>query len=611
MTPRQTLPLGKGWRLVLGAGMPSLDRAWHLRQAAEVPVGDVTPFVVTEAVAQHLINSGPLIRCFFSKAIPESLTNNAADWLELSPRPTNLTVQVGWRNLTLRGAFTGGARYTLKLRPGFESTESFKLTGSNTFTLKMPHIAPRLYFPACSRDQLAGGHRSFPLLAVNVAKVRVRAKLLDPQTAIHALRGYGSYFACADQRRERDDWEEPYRPVNYNLVPGRTVFNEELDLVAEPDAAQQIELAWDRLLAGRKTGVVFLDAERVTSDPELNPALGTQALIQLTDLGLVWKRARAGVDVFAFSHSTGQPVPGATARLFSDENEPLREALTDAHGRAHLGANTNADWVAVQQGDDFHALVLKENRVWLYRFDLPFTGSDGEENPRRVMLFSDRNVYRPGEELHLETLVRDWGDQGLTVPPGLTGTLDCLDARGRKFFQTNAAFSPAGGWSAMVPLPSASRGAYSARLHLGTNDYGYSFQVQDFQPNAFEIALQAPASFAAGEAIAVPLSARYLLAKRFPAPKLSGRSRRKIWSSSPRVSLASTSGAPILNLASGAANFDGREWPGDAGRLEQFHRRARAAGQCRCAPATFGVPARRGDRPQPADPHAPGRICPA
>ena len=32
------------------------------------------------------------------------------------------------------------------------------------------------------------------------------------------------------------------------------------------------------------------------------------------------------------------------------------------------------------------------------------------------MLFSDRNVYRPGEELHLEPLVREWGEQGLSVP---------------------------------------------------------------------------------------------------------------------------------------------------------------------------------------------------
>ena len=107
-TPRTPLPLGKGWKLVVGAGLPTPGRALRLREAAEVPVGDVTPFVVTEVVASHYINSGPLIRLSFSKPVPESLTNRIADWLEISPSPTNLTVQAGWRSLVLRGAFQGG-----------------------------------------------------------------------------------------------------------------------------------------------------------------------------------------------------------------------------------------------------------------------------------------------------------------------------------------------------------------------------------------------------------------------------------------------------------------------------------------------------------------------
>jgi uncharacterized protein YfaS (alpha-2-macroglobulin family) len=512
-TPRSRLPLGKGWKLVVGAGLPTADRSLHLREAVEVPIGDVTPFVVTEISAGNYINSGASIQFSFSKPVPESLTNNVADWLEVSPSPTNLTVQTGWRSLMLRGVFQGENWYTLKLRPGFESSERFGLAGSNTFTLRMPRIAPRLYFPALSRDQLAGGNRSFPLLAVNVPRLRVRAKLLDPQTAIHALRGYGSYFARWDERWESGDWTEPYRSVDYNLVPGRTVFDKELAVEAAPDTAKKLDLAWDRMLAGRRAGVVFLDAERVTGEFERTPALGTQALIQLTDLGLVWKRAATGVEVFIFSHSTGQPVPGATARLFTDENEPLQEAVTDVNGLARLKATTNADWVAVQKGDDFHAAVLKESRVWMYRFELPFAGSDEQEATRRVMLFSDRNVYRPGEEVHLEALVRDWGEQGLSVPASLTGTLDCVDARARQFFQTNATFSSSASWSVPIRLPITSRGTYSARLHLGTNEYGYAFQVQDFQPNAFEISLRSKAAFAAGDSIAVPVSARYLFGK--------------------------------------------------------------------------------------------------
>jgi alpha-2-macroglobulin len=519
-TPRQALPLGKGWRLVVGAGTPAQDGALHLREAAEVPVGDITPFVVTEATANHYVNSGPWIRLSFSKPVPAVPTNDLAGWMEITPAPTNLTVLSGWRNVTLNGDFKGDTWYTLKLRPGFESTEPFKLSGSNTFTLKMPRVAPRLYFPAFSRDQLAGGSRTIPLMAVNVPQVHVRAKLLDPQTAVHALRGYGSYFADYRERQDSGTWDEPYRAVNYNLVPGRTVFNEQLNVGAEPDTTKRLDLAWDRMLAGRKTGVVFLEAARMTGESESAPALGTQALIQLTDLGLVWKKALTGVDVFVFSHGSGHPVAGATARLFSDENEPLREAVTDAAGVAHLEASANAAWVAVQRGEDFHAALLKEDRVWLYHFDVPFTGSEDQEPARRVMLFSDRNVYRPGEELHLEALVREWNDQGLSVPAGLTGSLTCLDPHGRQFFQTNAAFGLSGSWSALVPLPASARGTYSARLYLGTNEYLHAFQVQDFEPSAFEISLKSKAVYGAGEKIEVPVSAHYLFGKMLSSARV-------------------------------------------------------------------------------------------
>jgi uncharacterized protein YfaS (alpha-2-macroglobulin family) len=513
VTPRQNLPIGQGWKLFIPAGIPAHDRPLRLRQAEEVPIGDVTPFQVENVTARNFINAGPSIRLSFSKALAESLTNGPAGWLKLDPCPTNLTVQVGWREVTLRGAFNSGSDYKLKLLPGFEAAEPFHLSGSNTFSLRIPHVAPRLYFPAFSRDQLAGGNRSFPLLTINVPKVRVRTKLLDPQTAIHALRGYRSYFVNWNERRESDKPDEYFRPVSYNLIPGRTVFNEQLDTAADPDTSKALDLHWDQLLHGRKTGIVFLDAERAAGESDRTPDLGTQALIQLTDLGLVWKNAAAGVDVFVFSHSTGRAVPGATARLFSDENEILGEALTDARGLTHLAANTNADWVGVQLGEDFHAVVLKENRVWLNHYDLDFTGSDEQEDTRRVLLISDRRFYRPGEPMHLFALVRNWADEGLTIPASLTGTLDCLDSRGRRFFQTNAAFSTYGSWSITVPLPAASHGGYLAKLHLGTNEYDYSFSVQDFQASAFEVSVQAPQSFAASEKVLVPVSARYYFGK--------------------------------------------------------------------------------------------------
>lgn len=523
VTPRRALPIGNNWKLVVPGGVITADHVPKTLAQHNIPIGNVTPFVVQEIAAYDYLGSGSFVQIDFSKPIPESLTNTFRDLIKLNSAPTNLSARVESSRLILRGNFEGGVDYTLSLRPGFVAAEPFALQGENTFSFVMPHVAPRLYFPALCSDQLAGGNRSFPLVGVNVPRVRIRAKLMDPHTAIHALRGFASYFAPMPY----SDWQEPYRCIDYNLLPGVTIFDKEFTNLFSSDVENTLNLHWDDLLNGRHTGVVFLDARRVDENSDA-PALGTQSLIQLTDLGMVWKTSRTGVDVFVFSQSTGQPISGATAHLFSSENEPLRDAATDTNGLAHLDlgapasrrlhlaqldANTNADWIGVQNGDDFHALPLDENRAEMFHFNLPFTGAGEQEDTRRVMLFADRDLYRPGEAMHLEAIVRDWLPIGLSVPRGLTGTVECVGPRGNRLFQTNATFSAFASWSTLVPLPMTPCGYYSAKLRLGTNDYSYTFQVQDFKPNAFEIMLPCKDSYSAGEPVELPLSARYLFGK--------------------------------------------------------------------------------------------------
>jgi uncharacterized protein YfaS (alpha-2-macroglobulin family) len=513
-SPRGALPIGDGWKLIVPDGIMSADHLLLSRNKHEVPIGNVTPFTVQDVGVDNTIRSGPSLWISFSKPIPDALTNSFRDWVNVSPVVTDLNASVEDRRLVLRGNFRGGMEYYVTLKAGFPSDESFTLGSSNTLTEEMPHVPPRLYFAALSRDQMASGKRSFPLLAINVSHVRVRVKSMDAHTAIHALRGFHSYFA-SQHEPPNNNWDEPYRALDYNVLPGTTVFDDKLNFgaaAANSDSATNLDLDWDKLLNGRRTGVVFLDAQRVDEDNR-DPTLGAQTLIQLTDLGMVWKNSPQGVDVFVFSQNTGQPVDGATARLFGNENEPLVEAVTDTNGVAHLDARTNADWIAVELGDDFHALPLDANRVWMYGFRLPYAGYSEREDPRRVMLFSDRDFYRPGEAMHFEAIVRDWAGTNLSIPGGLTGTLECINPRGALFFRTNATLSALGSWSTLVPLPATPAGYYEAKLRLGTNEYTHSFQVQDFQPNAFEITLPCKDAYSAGEPIELPLSARYLFGK--------------------------------------------------------------------------------------------------
>ena len=126
-----------------------------------------------------------------------------------------------------------------------------KAVDSNTVPFEP--IAPRLYL-AFSSEQLAWGNREFDVLSVNVRGMDVRAKKMDRNNIIHALRGYQSYF-----RHYGDDWtrNEPFHGLDYNLIPGKTIFQKHVRLDSSEDVSEKTALNWGRYSWDRKVRAYF------------------------------------------------------------------------------------------------------------------------------------------------------------------------------------------------------------------------------------------------------------------------------------------------------------------------------------------------------------------
>ena len=85
------------------------------------------------------------------------------------------------------------------------------------------------------------------------------------------------------------------------------------------------------------------------------------------------------------------------------------------------------------------------------------------------------------------------------------------DARGEAFLTTNLTLSARGSLDFTLPLPGGPRGEWNLALQAGQRSFSAGFQVRDFKPGAFEIILDAPREFAAGEPVRLPVGARYFL----------------------------------------------------------------------------------------------------
>src|SRR5262249_52723990 len=107
-----------------------------------------------------------------------------------------------------------------------------------------------------------------------------------------------------------------------------------------------------------------------------------------------------------------KPLSGVTVRLYARNNGELASATTDAGGIAHIagglvrGSGGDEPFAVMAYGPEGGFNFFEVRRA---AFGLFGCGGRGPPQPGPVdgYLYTDRGIYRPGETVHLTTLVRD------------------------------------------------------------------------------------------------------------------------------------------------------------------------------------------------------------
>ena len=146
--------------------------------------------------------------------------------------------------------------------------------------------------PTITADQLRSGARQFPVRGVNLQSVRVTAQLVAPEAAAQAVEAFAKY--AKEGPEDENAPHEFYQPLPPGLIKATPLAERTVALPgAVLDARQETLVDWTDILGGQKAGVIFLTVEGQplagTEAGQKRP--GAQALIQLTDLGVLWKRA--------------------------------------------------------------------------------------------------------------------------------------------------------------------------------------------------------------------------------------------------------------------------------------------------------------------------------
>jgi len=533
--PSRPLPVGQYWKLVVTDQLKSKDGELSMPRRVTYGAGTVRPFQVTNSYVSNPYNETPTLRLYFSKPIDPKVVNQLEDrFVKLSPRPENFRMKTKGQGVTFYGDFKYGTTYNVNVTAGLMAQDGLEMEKPYQANLLFEPREAFITLPDYDVAQPRNGEGTFRILSGNMEKIRVRVKELKGDSLVYAMRGYKVYDP------DHVDWEVGQKLPAYEMVAGKTIHDHTYEMKGKVDTTEDLELKWEDIVPSGSSAGLYVSVEGDSrSHPNIDShRVGAHSIVQLTDLGVAWKKSSNGSLFYVFSLRSGKPVPNTEVALIDDDNQTLNTYSTGADGTVQVpmnGPNAETQWVIAKTQDDRYGTSFDPNSqqglsTWRFNVRQLYWG---EPSTRlRTYIFSDRDIYKPGETVFLKAIARVADGEELAVPndaKGFPATLRVTDGRGREILEREVEFTANGTVDFSFGLPPENYGYYQVRFDFedivkgfsddeeeqGYDQYAYhGFNVADYRPNTFEVGVEAPGTVTPdADKIEVELKANYYRGK--------------------------------------------------------------------------------------------------
>lgn len=531
-TPASPLPVGEAWVVSVLKGLPNAAGGARVKDDTTYAIGDVKPFQVARIEAYQNPGEPRKILVHFNQPVPASLpVDFLAKCIEMNPRPENLNAEVERRQITLTGDFDDIDKTTVTFRPPYISASGLDLEGPLTKEVTFGNFIPVLSFPSEDQAQLANGSRQYRMLTLNLESAHIRIKKLSGADQVRAFQGYRHVTGNGHDENSI----EPTITLPYSLIVGEPVADLKIPLETPIDHTKVVTLKWDEVLPkDQRTGTFFLEATgTVLPDYEGNgTAPTTQAIIQLTDIGLAWKLTGKDAFIYAFSCDTGAPLPGVKVEIFGEDAVSLQAATTDASGIATLPRTDAARHLRALLGNDGYLTAFDSSleTVGLWHFPIRYSWNKSAESTRKAFLFTDRSLYRPGETVRMKGIIRTQRGNAVEPAQASPARIVVVDPADKEIHTSPVTISESGSFDFTYKLPAGKTGTHSIRLEYpeelakaealeedwyaqeALNEsarFELPLRVEEFRRNAFEITQSIADAAPGATSLSADLMAKY------------------------------------------------------------------------------------------------------
>lgn len=429
----------------------------------------------------------PRLQIEFSDEI--DISQDISGFFEIEPK-MEINVSKFGSSVVIDGDFRYGSQYILSVAEGITSRWGTKTKKRETKTVRFSDLPPQIEFVSDGIILPTSNNQKLQFFSSNVSRVHLELKKVYNNN----LRNFMRNEQVSSLKNRHSEFSNSYTG---NL--GVIVLNQTLDIGEEKNKWLLHEIDLKEIIKDDQNGLYLVRLNFNPRDVLVNVKNDVYKYIEeqgqiykpviISDIALTLKNTREKYIVYATDIKTAQPMSGVNVQLFPywDDNI-IGSGMTNNKGMVEISTRKyySANYVVATKGNQSSIMKLDEMEWNTSGFDV--SGVETTSDGIRAFIYTERGVYRPGDEINLSLIARN---ESNTFPDKHPVQLRLFNPEGQMIYETTNSEGRDGFYSFKLKTEeSAPTGNWEVTIDVGSRTFYHVLKIETVVPFKLKVNIE-------------------------------------------------------------------------------------------------------------------------
>lgn len=419
---------------------------------------------------------------------PEQNLNGLID---VDPK-ADLKIQRLGNSVILDANFNYGSEYTVNVEPGVKSRWGTSTKQKFTQSIRFSDIKPQIEFASEGIILPSGNQYKVQFYTSNLKRVHIEVKKVYDESLAE--------FVGTEKLSSLKDRHTSFEGSYINRI-GVIIHNETFEIGDQKNAWLLSEIDLSEVIKNDHKGLYLIRLNFNPRDMLVDLDVNNYKYIEefgqiykpvlISNIGLTCKKTDDYYMVYATDINTAKPLNGVQVKLkklYDTYRPEISSGVTDSEGKTKLHFDRYYYNSYIEAEKDGQRSIIKFNEMeWnISGFDI--AGIDEYKQGTKAYTYTERGVYRPGDEINISVIARH---QDQNFPDNHPISMQLFNPEGKKVYEITNRENKDGFYNFLFKTKDSDpTGNWRAAYSIGNKEFSHTVKIETIVPYRLKVKIE-------------------------------------------------------------------------------------------------------------------------